>query len=81
VRFVDGAKAVKEGANLFRSEAGNVAAVSDARVVQGNLEQSNVSPIDSMVALITINRQFEAYERAMKMMDSITEKVIGDSTR
>jgi flagellar basal-body rod protein FlgF len=81
VRFVDGAKAVKEGANLFRSEAGNVAAVSDARVVQGNLEQSNVSPIDSMVALITINRQFEAYERAMKMMDSMTEKVIGDSTR
>ena len=81
VRFVDGAKAVKEGANLFRSEAGNVAAVSDARVVQGNLEQSNVSPIDSMVALITINRQFEAYERAMKMMDSITEKVIGDSSR
>jgi flagellar basal-body rod protein FlgF len=81
VRFVDGAKAVKEGANLFRSDASNIGAAAGARIVQGNLEQSNVSPIDSMVALISINRLFESYERAMKLMDSMTEKMIADSSR
>jgi flagellar basal body rod protein FlgG len=45
------------------------------------LEQSNVSPIDSMVALITIQRQFEAYERAMKLMDGATQKMIADAGR
>ena len=81
VRFTDPRQAVKEGANLFRSEAANVATADSARVVQGNLEQSNVSPIDNMVALISINRQFESYQRAMKLMDGMTEKMINDSAR
>jgi flagellar basal-body rod protein FlgF len=81
VRFVDAKLAEKEGANLFRTDASNLQAGAEARVVQGSLEQSNVSPIDSMVSLITINRQFEAYQRAMKMIDSITEKVIADAAR
>ena len=80
-RFTDGRKAVKEGANLFRSEPANITDATDLRVVQGSLEQSNVSPVDSMIALIAINRQFEAYERAMKMMDSMTEKMLNDSAR
>ena len=81
VRFADGRKALKEGANLFRSEAANVGEAAEVRVMQGNLEQSNVSPVDSMIALIAINRQFEAYEHAMKMMDSTTEKMLNDSAR
>ena len=81
VRFTEPRKAVKEGANLFVTDAGNLGAAESARIVQGNLEQSNVSPIDSMVQLISINRQFESYERAMKMMDSTTEKMLADSAR
>jgi flagellar basal-body rod protein FlgF len=81
VRFADPRQALKEGANLLHSKASNVVAADNARVVQGNLEQSNVSPIDSMVALITINRHFESCQRAMKLMDSMTEKMINDSAR
>jgi flagellar basal-body rod protein FlgF len=81
VRFLDGRRLVKEGANLFRSEPGNVEDVAAPRVAQGNLEQSNVSPIDSMVSMITIQRQFEAYERAMKLMDGATQKMIVDAGR
>jgi len=81
VRFTDPRQTVREGANLLRSEAANVAAADSARLVQGNLEQSNVSPIDSMLALISINRQFESYQRAMKLMDGMTEKMINDSAR
>jgi flagellar basal-body rod protein FlgF len=81
VRFADPAQAVKEGASLFRSVAGNVELAPDVRVLQGSLEQSNVSPIDGMVSLISLNRQFEAYERAMKLMDSVTERLLSDGAR
>lgn len=81
VRFKDAAKAEKEGANLFRSDRANITDAGDARVAQGHLEQSNVGAVDSMVALISINRQFESYQRAMKLLDSVTEKMLSDSAR
>ncbi|MGZ8476632.1 MAG: flagellar basal body rod C-terminal domain-containing protein, partial [Candidatus Binatia bacterium] len=40
-----------------------------------------VGAVDSMVALISINRQFESYQRAMKLLDSITEKILSDNSR
>ncbi|MGZ8445415.1 MAG: flagellar basal body rod C-terminal domain-containing protein, partial [Candidatus Binatia bacterium] len=81
VRFKDAGKAEKDGANLFRSNLANVTLAEHARVVQGHLEQSNVGAVDSMVALISINRQFESYQRAMKLLDSITEKILSDNSR
>jgi flagellar basal-body rod protein FlgF len=81
VRFTDPAQAVKEGATLFRSVPANVELAPDTRVLQGSLEQSNVNPIDGMVSLIALNRQFEAYERAMRLMDSATERLLSESAR
>jgi flagellar basal-body rod protein FlgF len=81
VRFKEPRQAVKEGTNLFSAARGNLADAADARVVQGSLEQSNVSPVDGMISLITINRQFEAYERAMKLMDSATAKMLAEAAR
>jgi flagellar basal-body rod protein FlgF len=81
VRFLDTRRVVKEGANLLRADAANVEDVATPRLAQGHLEQSNVSPIDSMVAMITIQRQFESYERAMKLMDGATQKMIADAAR
>ena len=81
VRFAEPRQVAKEGANLFVSTPTNLQDAPEAQVVQGSLEQSNVSPIDSMVALISINRQFEAYERAMKLMDTVTEKMLSDGAR
>lgn len=81
VKFVDPRQVSKEGANLFLTAPSNVEVSSATRVVQGAIEQSNVSPINGMVSLITINRQFEAYERAMKLMDSVTEKAISEAVR
>jgi flagellar basal-body rod protein FlgF len=81
VRFIDNAKVMKVGINRFRSDADNVTAVADARMFQGYLEQSNVSPVDSMMVMISIHRQFESYQRAIKLMDGMTEKMINDSAR
>lgn len=80
VRLKDSRQAVKEGANLFSTALANVQLAPDATVMQGGLEQSNVSPIDGMVALITIQRQFEAYQRAMGLMDDATQKMIAAGT-
>ncbi len=76
VRFADSRRVAKEGANLFVTASENVQEAADARVLQGSLEQSNVSSIDGMVSLIALNRQFEASQRAMTLMDSATQKMI-----
>lgn len=81
VRFSEGVTAEKEGANLFRTDGANATNASEARVVQGHLEQSNAGAVDSMVTLIHINRQFESYQRAMKLLDSVTEKMLSDNAR
>jgi flagellar basal-body rod protein FlgF len=80
-RFIDNAKVTKVGINRFSSDAGNVTAAEDGRMYQGFLEQSNVSPIESMMVMVSVQRQFESYQRAIKLMDSVTEKMIGDSSR
>jgi len=81
VRFLENRQVVKEGANLLRAAAANVEDVATPRVVQSALEQSNVSPIDSMISMITIQRQFEAYEKFMYNKAGATEKMIADAGR
>jgi flagellar basal-body rod protein FlgF len=81
VRFTDPRQALKEGANLFVTPPANVQEGADVRVVQGSLEQSNMNPIDGVISLITIHRLFESYERAMKLMDSATAKMIAEAGR
>lgn len=76
VQAEDPRRLVREGQTFFRAEDADVQAVQDVQVVQGSLEEANVNPIEAMVALIDLQRQFEAYERAMRTMDSVTEKVV-----
>ena len=44
---------------LFRAAAGDLDADANARLQDGSLEGSNVSPVETMVAMITAARQFE----------------------
>ena len=52
---------------LFRSAQGDLPADATARVQDGALEGSNVSAVESMVAMIAVARQFEAQ---MKMIST-----------
>ncbi|WP_372525091.1 flagellar basal-body rod protein FlgF [Piscinibacter sp.] len=52
---------------LFRAESGELSADPNARVQEGALEGSNVSSVETMVAMITAARQFEAQ---MKMLQT-----------
>jgi flagellar basal-body rod protein FlgF len=52
---------------LFRGADGDLPADANARVMSGALEGSNVSPVGTMVAMISAARQFEA---SMKMLQT-----------
>ena len=52
---------------LFRAAEGELSADASARVQDGALEGSNVSPVETMVAMISAARQFEAQ---MKMLQT-----------
>ncbi len=52
---------------LFRAADGDLQADATARVQDGALEGSNVSPVETMVAMISAARQFEAQ---MKMLQT-----------
>jgi len=51
---------------LFRSDQGQLPADFTARVQPGALEGSNVSAIETMVAMISAARQFEQQMKALK---------------
>lgn len=56
---------------LFRGADGDLGADPNARVQDGALEGSNVSPVETMIAMIAAARQFE---QQMKMVHSAQEK-------
>ena len=56
---------------LFRAAAGDLPADPNARVQDSALEGSNVSPVETMIAMIAAARQFE---QQMKMVHSAQEK-------
>ena len=56
---------------LFRASAGELDADPAARVQQGALEGSNVSPVETMVAMISAARQFE---QQMKLLQAAEQK-------
>lgn len=51
---------------LFRAPDGDLTADPTARVQSGALEGSNVNPVESMVAMISAARQFEAQMKSLQ---------------
>jgi flagellar basal-body rod protein FlgF len=84
-RFSDPRVLEKEGHTLFRAPEGAAQPVTDVgdsvSILQGYVEQANVTPIDALVSLIATQRQFEVYVRAMKTLDGATEKVLNETAR
>jgi flagellar basal-body rod protein FlgF len=82
VRFADSRVLTKEARGVYRApQTMKPEDAQEYRVLQGSVEQSNVNPIDAMVALITIHRQFEAYSKVMQMMDGATARMLSEGAR
>jgi flagellar basal-body rod protein FlgF len=64
----------KIGANLYRPPADSYITQLEPEVIdvrQGMLEGSNVQPVEEMVDIIRMNRNFETTQRVASAMDSI----------
>lgn len=69
LRIVESTQVEPLGGGLWKSTG--TLLPSDANVIQGALERSNVDPLRAMVELIEASRYFEAYQNAMKTSDEM----------
>ena len=62
---------VKEGLNLYAPAEGAPAPgeLTTPRVLQGQFEASNVSPVLAMVEMLATLRSYEAYQKTMQSLD------------
>ncbi len=78
VSFANLSMLEKEGNSLFVPRAGHIEEkVSDAKIKSGYLEQSNVSPVTSIIQMVEILRHFEAIQKSVNLvMNDMNAKVI-----
>lgn len=63
----------KAGDNLW---SGNPPRAAEPSIATHSLEGSNVNPIQTMVEIIELQRNFEASQRAVRTQDELTEQLI-----
>ena len=71
VRVPDQTRLFREAGVLFRADT-EVEFVENGRIVQGFLEQSNVSPVAELARMVEVQR---AYEYGQKLMDQEDERI------
>ena len=72
IRIVNVDDVTPIGSALWRADSPMEA--SEAQVIQGALEGSNVNPLRAMVELVEASRMFEAYQKAMQASDELDQK-------
>ena len=68
--FAADVKLEHQGTSLYTAPKDAVEQPAPASVQQGALENSNVSPVDSVVKLISAQRETESMQRVLTMLDS-----------
>jgi flagellar basal-body rod protein FlgG len=64
--------------NKFETTVDSVFTAPEGRVRQGSLEGSNVVPAREMIELISINRTYEASQRAIMTIDTTLNRAVND---
>jgi flagellar basal body rod protein FlgG len=72
--FEDQKKLIKAGNALYKLEEGEDRPMEQFRVVQGNLETSNVNMMEEMTAMIAAQRSFEAHTKMMESYSKLSER-------
>lgn len=72
---------VKLNDNMYTTVDGATEKESNAAVVQGYTEQSNVNVVAEMVDMITITRAYEANQKMIKAMDGMMDKAVNQAGR
>ena len=81
--FSDTTPVVKQGNNYFSVADPNakLAPAVDARVEQGKIENSNVSPAEAAVRLVSVMRQFEMLQRAISLGADMNRRAVEEVAR
>jgi len=71
----DTSKLKKHGDGLLKlDDSGNASPSTDAQIIQGSLEMSNVNAIEEMANMIDGMRTFETYQKVLKSYNDIDAK-------
>ena len=78
VTFIEEPKLLKQGNSYWAPVDKNQTPIpfDDATIHQGFIENSNVDAVKEMVKLISINREFDASQKALRAIDELDEKSI-----
>jgi len=71
----------KMGNSLFDPKNAGELKASDAEVVQGSVEGSNVSVVDASVRMISVMRQFESLQKALTLNAEMNRKTLEEVAR
>ncbi|MDD4693597.1 MAG: flagellar hook-basal body complex protein [Firmicutes bacterium] len=74
----DSSLLIKEGNSRFTVREGAFPAQSEAGVIQGALERSNVNVIEEMVNMITLMRTYETEQKLVQAHNETLDKLIND---
>ncbi|WP_319588671.1 flagellar basal-body rod protein FlgF [uncultured Desulfobulbus sp.] len=67
-------KLVKVGHSLYKLAEGDAQPLTDYRVIQGNLEASNVNMMEEMTSMIATQRAFEAHTKVIESYSQLSQK-------
>lgn len=80
VRPVDPDSLMKEGHNRFLFN-GEWEEIPDSSIIQGMVEESNVSPIAEMVTMIEVTRAYESNQKVIHVYDEVMRKAANELGR
>ncbi len=74
-------KLMKVGDGIYIQAGTDLPVESDAEILQGMKEGSNVNIIEEMVRMITLTRQVESYQKMIRAIDESSGKAINEIGR
>ena len=69
------------GENMYQLVDGGRVIDSDAQVLQGVIEMSNVNVVSEMVEMITVTRAYESNQKVIQSIDATLDKAVNDIGR
>lgn len=76
VDFADYNYIEKYGENMYNLVEGGTVVDSQAEVIQGALEMSNVNVVQEMVEMITVTRAYESNQKIIQTIDTTLDKAV-----
>lgn len=75
-RLPDGVDPVREGDTHFRAPEGeSMEGDRDTRILQGQVEQSNVDPVSALVEMVEVQRAYSSLERSARTLDEMMDTI------